>query len=52
MTLDGRVASSGAVFESKFMRPWLFSEEPATEKYLPQLQHNIWVVTGALRFFP
>ncbi|MGA8898260.1 YqaJ viral recombinase family protein, partial [Bradyrhizobium sp.] len=26
-TLDGRVAHSGEVFESKFMLPWYFSEE-------------------------
>ena len=26
-TLDGRVRSSGAVFEAKFMLPWSFSEE-------------------------
>jgi predicted phage-related endonuclease len=42
-TLDGRVESSGAVFESKFMLPWSFSEETAAEKYMPQLQHNMWV---------
>ena len=45
-TLDGRVASSGAVFEAKFMLPWLFSEEVAAEKYMPQLQHNMWVVAA------
>ena len=45
-TLDGRVASSGAVFESKFMLPWSFSEEAAAEKYMPQLQHNMWVVAA------
>jgi predicted phage-related endonuclease len=44
-TLDGRVEASGAVFESKFMLPWSFSEA-AVEKYLPQLQHNMWVVTA------
>src|SRR5580658_2354042 len=38
-TLDGRVESSGAVFEAKFMLPWSFSEEAAAEKYAPQLQH-------------
>ena len=43
-TLDGRVESSGAVFEAKFMLPWSFSEEAAIEKYMPQLQHNMWVV--------
>ena len=45
-TLDGRVRSSGAVFEAKFMLPWSFSEEAAVEKYAPQLQHNMWVVAA------
>ena len=45
-TLDGRVHSSDAVFEAKFMLPWAFSEEAATEKYMPQLQHNMWVVAA------
>jgi predicted phage-related endonuclease len=45
-TLDGRVESSGAVFESKFMLPWSFSEEAAVEKYMPQLQHNMRVVNS------
>ena len=45
-TLDGRVESSGAVFEAKFMLPWSFSEEVAAEKYMPQLQHNMWVVAS------
>jgi len=45
-TLDGRLAGSGAVFESKFMLPWSFSEEAAAEKYMPQLQHNMWVVAA------
>jgi predicted phage-related endonuclease len=45
-TLDGRVEGSGAVFESKFMLPWSFSEEAAAEKYMPQLQHNMWVVAA------
>ncbi len=45
-TLDGRVAKTGAIFESKFMLPWSFSEEAAAEKYMPQLQHNIWVVAS------
>jgi len=43
-TLDGRVEDSGALFEAKFMLPWSFSEEGAAEKYMPQLQHNMWVV--------
>jgi predicted phage-related endonuclease len=45
-TLDGRVEASGAVFEAKFMLPWLFSEEAAVEKYMPQLQHNMWVAAA------
>ena len=45
-TLDGRVKGSGAVFEAKFMLPWSFSEEAAAEKYMPQLQHNMWVVAA------
>jgi len=45
-TLDGRIESSGAVFESKFMLPWYFSEEAAAEKHAPQLQHNMWVVAA------
>ena len=42
-TLDGVIAETGAVFEAKFMLPWSFSEEGAAEKYMPQLQHNMWV---------
>ena len=45
-TLDGRIEATGAVFESKFMLPWSFSEEAAAEKYMPQLQHNMWVVAA------
>jgi predicted phage-related endonuclease len=45
-TLDGRVESTGAVFEAKFMLPWSFSEEAAAEKYMAQLQHNMWVVAA------
>ena len=37
---------SDAVFEAKFMLPWSFSEEAAAEKYMPQLQHNMWVVAA------
>jgi predicted phage-related endonuclease len=42
-TLDGVVEGVGAVFEAKFMLPWSFSEEAAAEKYMAQLQHNMWV---------
>jgi predicted phage-related endonuclease len=45
-TLDGRIVDSDAVFEAKFMLPWSFSEEAAAEKYMPQLQHNMWVVAA------
>jgi YqaJ-like viral recombinase domain len=42
-TLDGIVEGMEAVFEAKFMLPWSFSEEAATEKYMAQVQHNMWV---------
>jgi putative phage-type endonuclease len=42
-TLDGIVEGTSAVFESKFMLPWSFSEEVAAEKYMAQVQHNMWV---------
>jgi predicted phage-related endonuclease len=42
-TLDGVVDGTGAVFEAKFMLPWSFSEEAAAEKYMAQVQHNMWV---------
>jgi putative phage-type endonuclease len=42
-TLDGIVEDTEAVFEAKFMLPWSFSEEAAAEKYMAQLQHNMWV---------
>jgi predicted phage-related endonuclease len=45
-TLDGRVEATGTVFEAKFMLPWSFSEEAAAEKYMAQLQHNMWVVAA------
>jgi putative phage-type endonuclease len=42
-TLDGIVEVTEAVFEAKFMLPWSFSEEAAAEKYMAQVQHNMWV---------
>jgi predicted phage-related endonuclease len=45
-TLDGMVEQTGAVFEAKFMLPWSFSEEAAAEKYMPQVQHNTWVMNA------
>src|SRR3954470_16023935 len=42
-TLDGIVEETAAVFEAKFMLPWYFTEEGAAEKYMAQLQHNMWV---------
>jgi predicted phage-related endonuclease len=47
-TLDGVIAETGAVFEAKFMLPWSFSEEGAAEKYMAQLQHNMWVTNAKL----
>jgi predicted phage-related endonuclease len=45
-TLDGIIEQTGAVFEAKFMLPWSFSEEGAAEKYMAQLQHNMWVTNA------
>jgi predicted phage-related endonuclease len=45
-TLDGIVEGTGTVFEAKFMLPWSFSEEAAAEKYMAQLQHNMWVTNS------
>src|SRR6266487_3856290 len=45
-TLDGIIAETGAVFEAKFMLPWSFSEEGAAEKYMAQVQHNMWVTNS------
>jgi predicted phage-related endonuclease len=42
-TLDGIVEGTEAVFEAKFILPWSFSEEAAAEKYMAQVQHNMWV---------
>jgi predicted phage-related endonuclease len=42
-TLDGIVKGTEAVFEAKFMLPWSFAEEAAAEKYMAQVQHNMWV---------
>jgi predicted phage-related endonuclease len=48
-TLDGIVEGAEAGFESKFMLPWSFSEEVAAEKYMAQLQHNMWSPICAVR---
>src|SRR5262245_9345319 len=45
-TLDGVVEATGAVFEAKFMLPWSFSEAAAAEKYMAQVQHNMWVTNA------
>src|SRR6266478_9307886 len=45
-TLDGIVEGAEAVFEAKFMLPWSFSEAAAAEKYMAQLQHNMWVTNA------
>ena len=42
-TLDGIVEGTEAVFEAKFDAVLVFSEEGAAEKYMAQLQHNMWV---------
>jgi hypothetical protein len=47
-TLDGIVEGTGAVFESKFMLPWSFSEEAAAQKHMAQLQHNMWVTNARM----
>src|ERR1700680_4689550 len=47
-TVHGMVEATGAVFEAKFMLPWSFTEEGAAEKYMPQLQHNMWVTNAKL----
>ena len=44
-TLDGIVEQTGAVFEAKFM---LLSEDAAAEKYMAQVQHNMWVTQSRL----
>ena len=45
-TLDGVVEGTGAVFEAKFMLPRSFSEEAAAQKYMAQVQHNMWVTNA------
>jgi predicted phage-related endonuclease len=47
-TLDGVVAETGSVFEAKFMLPWSFSERGAAEKYMAQVQHNMWVTNAKM----
>jgi predicted phage-related endonuclease len=47
-TLDGMVEGTGAVFESKFMLPWSFSEEAAAQKYAAQVQHNMWITNAQM----
>src|SRR6516162_1257026 len=47
-TLDGVVTGTGAVYEAKFMLPWSFGEEFAAEKYMAQLQHNMWVTNARM----
>src|SRR5499427_111466 len=51
-TLDGLVEGTGAVFESKFMLPWSFSEEGAATKYMAQVQHNMWVAHTKIAALP
>ena len=47
-TLDGIVEGAETIFEAKFMLPWSFSEEAAAEKYMAQLQHNMWVTLSII----
>lgn len=42
----GCIARESFVFKAKFMLPWSFSEEEATQTHMAQLQHNMRV-TGA-----
>jgi predicted phage-related endonuclease len=42
-TLGGLVRETGAVFEAKFMLPWLFSDKAVAEKHMALLQHNMLV---------
>src|SRR5262249_58060317 len=39
----GLAEGKGPVCEAKFMLPWSSSEEAAAEKYMAQVQHNMWV---------
>src|SRR5256885_1344961 len=32
--------------DAKFMLPWSSWEEVAAEKFMPQLQHNMWVIAA------
>ena len=42
----GRIGEeTGAVFEAKFMLPWSFSERGGGQKHMPQLRHNMLVVS-------
>ena len=45
-TLDGRVEATGEVFEAKFMLRGRSRRKRAAEKYMPQLQHNMWVIAA------
>ena len=45
-TLDGRVESSGAVFESKVHAAVVVLGRSGGGKILPQLQHNMWVAAA------
>jgi hypothetical protein len=44
-TLDGRVETTGAVFEAKFMLPWSFSEKAAAGNTWPSCS----IICGWLR---
>jgi hypothetical protein len=38
--------SDARIIIGDFMLPWSFLEEAAVQKYMPQLQHNMWVVAA------
>jgi hypothetical protein len=40
-TLEGRIESTGAVFEAKFVLPWSFSEEAAAAARLARTKTNL-----------
>jgi hypothetical protein len=43
-----RMSLDAEPYEAKFMLPWSFSEEFAAEKYMAQLQHNMWVTNARM----
>jgi hypothetical protein len=37
-----------SMYEAKFMLPWAFSEEFAADKYMAQVQHNMWLASARM----